>query len=151
MRFCCYGKKSYKSISFAWNDLNSALSTLTKKKPIYKKHEQRSRLILENLLHAPFTSIRPNFLKYHTGKNLELDGYNPELNVAFEYQGIQHRQFTPMFHKRYLDFDKQVQRDTWKHNKCKELGIKLLCIPDTIHFDDLDEYIKNWCQEQELI
>ena len=149
--FCCYGKKKKTKNKNIWTDMYKALSSITTRKKILKKHEQKSRVILERLLRAPFTSIRPPFLKYIHGKNLELDGYNKDLNVAFEYQGIQHRQFTPLFHKSYSDFDKQVERDTWKHQKCAEHGITLLCIPDTIHFDDLEEYITTWCKEQGLL
>ena len=149
--FCCYGKKTHKKNKNIWTDMCTALNNLNGRKRIYKKHEQRSRVILENLLKAPFTSIRPDFLKYIHGKNLELDGYNKDLNVAFEYQGIQHRQFTPLFHKSYDVFDKQIERDEWKHAKCAEYGIKLLCIPDTIHYDDLEPYITAWCREQNLI
>jgi hypothetical protein len=35
------------------------------KKPIRKKHENRCRRIMEDLFKAPFTSVRPEFLKYH--------------------------------------------------------------------------------------
>ena len=148
--FCCYGKPGTPS-AFAWNDMNTALSQLTRRKHIYKKHEQRTRTILETLFKRPFTSIRPSFLKYIHGKNLELDGYNPELNLAFEYQGIQHRQFTPLFHKTYTDFKKQVERDEWKANKCREKGIRVLYIPDTVHFDDLEKFIHDWCRNEHLI
>lgn len=148
---CCYGKKTRKKNKTLWTDMYKALTTGTNRKRIHKKHEHHSRAILERLLRVPFTSIRPDFLKYIHGKNLELDGYNTDLNVAFEYQGIQHRQFTPLFHKSYTDFDKQVARDEWKHAICRERGIRLLCIPDTVHYDDLEEYITAWCKEQRLL
>ena len=61
---------------------NKLLSKTQKKKSIPKKHEIRCRTIMEQLFKAPFVSIRPDFLKYKTGKNLELDLYNEELNLV---------------------------------------------------------------------
>ena len=148
--FCCYGKTTKKTVTFG-DMMKNIGSWKPWKKPMLKKHENRSRLVFENIFQVPFKSIRPNFLRYTTGKNLELDGYNQKLGIAFEYQGIQHRQFTPLFHKTILDFKKQLERDEWKQNKCKEKGIKLLRIPDTIKFDDLEEYIRSWVKEQRLI
>ena len=148
--FCCYGKSS-KPKPFAWDDLTFALNHMPRKKQIHKKHEEKTRAIMERVLKVPFTSVRPAFLKYIHGKNLELDGYNKDLNVAFEYQGIQHRQFTPLFHKTYTDFQKQVERDTWKADVCVKKGIKLLSIPDTVSYENLEPYIVDWCREQKLI
>jgi hypothetical protein len=63
---------------------------------------------------------RPYFLEH-----LELDVYIPELQLGFEYQGIQH--FEPVEHwggKRAL---KQVQqRDKRKNKLCNSNGIKLI-------------------------
>lgn len=148
--FCCYGKASTPR-SFAWEDLTFALNHMPKKKQIHKKHEEKSRAILERVLKAPFTSVRPAFLKYIHGKNLELDGYNANMKVAFEYQGIQHRQFTPLFHKTYTDFQKQVDRDNWKAETCAKKGIKLLSIPDTVSYENLEPFIVEWCRENDLI
>jgi hypothetical protein len=115
-----------------------------KKKSIPKKHETRCRIILENLFKSPFISIRPNFLKYpKTGKNLELDMYNEDLKLALEYDGIHHRKFTEFFHKTEQDFFDQQDRDNFKEERCKELGITLIRVPDTVKFEDLEDYIKN--------
>ena len=148
--FCCYGKASVPK-EFSWSEMFESMSQWKTRKPILKKNETRCRRILEDLFQKPFTSVRPNFLKYITGKNLELDGYNPELQIAFEYQGVQHRQFTPLFHKNYTVFTKQLERDEWKRNVCEEKGINLLRIPDTVPYDELEEYIKDWCVSQGLL
>lgn len=142
--FICYGKKTRKKSTWSWDKIKEAFSSLEgpKTKKIPKKNEQRCRLILERIFHVPFTSIRPDFLKHPvTGKNLELDGYNEQLGLAFEYNGIQHRVYHPRFHKTEEDFIKQQERDHWKRNKCKELGIRLLEIPDTIPYEKLGEFI----------
>jgi len=149
----CYGKRTKKSATWSWDDLHDAFTSFRKKPTtVPKKHEQRCRIIMENLFKAPFPSIRPDFLKYTSGKNLELDGYNEQLGIAFEYQGIQHRTFTPRFHKTKEDFKKQVQRDIYKKKICEDRGIRLLEIPDTVPYDDLQEYIisevKKWYEEK---
>ena len=151
--FVCYGKKPKKNASWSWGDMGDALNRSQKKRkrPEFKKHENRCRMIMETIFRAPFTSVRPAFLLYKNGKNLELDGYNERLQVAFEYQGIQHRTFTPHFHKTRQDFILQQERDAFKEKVCEERGIRLLKIPDTVPFDDLEAYIvsevKKWYQE----
>ena len=115
-----------------------------KKRKIPKKHETRCRIILENLFRTPFITIRPDFLKYpKTGKNLELDMFNENLMLALEYDGVHHRKYTEFFHKSEQDFIDQKDRDHFKEERCKELGITLIRVPDTVKYDDLEEYIKN--------
>lgn len=98
----------------------------------YKKTENTFREIVEQLFGCTFQSCRPDFLRNPmTGKNLELDMYNDRLKLAFEYQGIQHRKFTPLFHKSVYDFQYQLWKDQLKKNLCKKAGIRLICISDT--------------------
>src|SRR5579872_232821 len=110
------------------------------KKWIWKgKSENKCKMILEKYFNKPFEKIRPNFLKYKTGNNLELDMYNDELKVACEYNGIQHSKFSPFFHKNYQDFINQQERDNFKKKKCEEMGIKLIIVPHNII--DLESFI----------
>jgi cell division protein FtsI/penicillin-binding protein 2 len=120
------------------------------KKSIPKKHEIRCRIIMEQLFKAPFVSLRPDFLKYKTGKNLELDVFNADLMIALEYDGVHHRKFTEFFHKSEQDFIEQQERDRFKEEKCKELGITLIRVPDTVKFDNLEDYIKNELDKREI-
>ena len=64
------------------------------------------------------------------------------MQLAFEYQGAQHRKFIPMFHKTYRDFTKQQERDAFKKRRCQELGIRVIEIPDTVLYDDLEQFIR---------
>ena len=126
------------------NNFVKNTKSVKKRKSIPKKHETRCRIILENLFKSPFISIRPDFLKYpKTGKNLELDMYNEDLKLALEYDGVHHRKFTEFFHKTEQDFFNQQDRDQFKEERCRELGIILIRVPDTVKYDDLEEYIKN--------
>lgn len=113
-----------------------------KRKRVPKKYETECRRIVESIFNTPFSSIRPSFLKNpKTGKNLELDMYSPHLKLAIEYQGVQHRRYTPFFHRAYSDYLDQVERDTYKKKRCEEEGIDLICVPDTIKYENLREYI----------
>lgn len=106
------------------------------------KHENECRRILTKLYNKAFVSIRPDWLKNpKTGKNLELDCYNEEIKLALEYNGRQHRVYTPFFHKRYEDFLLQVEHDEFKKQRCKELNIDLISVPDTVKFKNLENYI----------
>lgn len=115
---------------------------ILKKNKCKKSHEKKCREIVEKLFNSPFPSIRPYFLKNKfTNKNLELDMYNLDLNLAIEYSGIQHSKYTPYFHKSYTDFLLQKERDDMKKQMCRERKITLIVIPHTVKFDDLERYI----------
>ena len=87
--------------------------------------------IVKNLYpNNEWKKVRPDFLKYNKGANLELDLYCSELKLAFEYDGIQHREYVPHFHKTEEEFKELQKRDIWKDARCKEQGIRLIRIPD---------------------
>jgi len=112
-----------------------------KTKGVYK-NEEKCREIVESIYNLPFKKVRPNFLKNpKTGRNLELDMYNDQLKIAIEYNGIQHRTYAPYFHKSYDDYLGQVDRDNLKKQKCKENGVTLICVPDTVRYEELQSYI----------
>lgn len=100
--------------------------------------ESYTRFLLEEMLQCKFPSVYPNWLK-----GLELDGYNEELKIAFEYQGIQHKKYTPHFHDKGIsEFNSQQKRDKFKRKKCKDYGVKLIEIDDeTINKLNLQEYL----------
>jgi hypothetical protein len=89
------------------------------------RSEQLCRGIFEEHYNAKFPNKKPKFLK-----GLELDGYNEELNIAFEYNGRQHYKYIPYFHKNgEQDFIEQQERDRRKYRICAKKNIKLILIP----------------------
>jgi len=93
------------------------------------KGESITRLLFERMFGKPFIKERPEWLKEKRGRALELDGFNQELKLAFEYQGVQHYKYIPRFHKDLEDFEKQKYRDQLKLEICKQKGVTLLQIP----------------------
>lgn len=62
---------------------------------------------------------RTQILNTITGKYLELDIYIPELQKAIEYNGTY-----------WHSFPEKIQRDRFKIEECKRLGIELLIIEE---------------------
>jgi hypothetical protein len=102
--------------------------------------EEITRTWFEDRFGVPFNSVRPDWLvNIETGRNLELDGYNEELALAFEVQGRQHYEYVPHFHKNGVtDLQKQLKHDKQKLLACEKRGIRLVIVPplsgeDAIH------------------
>ncbi len=52
--------------------------------------ERLCRYVFQQLTEYEFKNVRPDWLLSSTGTKLELDGYCPELKLAFEHHGQQH-------------------------------------------------------------
>lgn len=99
------------------------------------KNEERCRFILEQL--TGFI-----FLKTRTTINGELDGFCKHLNLAFEYQGIQHFKDVPFFRNNLEDIQ---SRDRVKRKECKQKNIYLIEIPyfvAELGAEKLEQYIR---------
>lgn len=93
------------------------------------------------LFDKEFKKIRPVWLKSKSGYRLELDMYNKELGLAVEYNGIQHYKYLDYFHKTEEEFEKRLDDDKIKIQKCEEHNIKLIVIPYTVTCDKICKYI----------
>jgi hypothetical protein len=102
--------------------------------------ERTCRKIFEFIYKKPFSKKRPEWLQGSTGR-LELDGYCEELNLAFEYNGQQHYERVPYWHKTEAAFERGKTRDAEKKKLCRENNVELVVIPYTIPYDKLYEYI----------
>lgn len=94
--------------------------------------EHFTRDLLDEITTVRFTKARPLFLQ-----GLELDGYNEEHKIAFEYNGKQHYEHVPFLHKTVKDFEAQRQRDERKRRLCTEHT------HTHRNTDDLEEFLQN--------
>lgn len=113
------------------------------------KREEICRNILEYYFEKKFPKKRPKWLINSKGNIMELDGYNEELEIAFEHQGIQHYKKAEFFN-REKDFASQIISDREKRKRCFDKGIVLLEIPYFIPIEELERYILNTCDEMSL-
>jgi len=91
--------------------------------------EEFCRKVFEEKYKKSFPKNRPDWLKNpKTKRFLELDGFNEELKIAFEYDGSQHFEFPNCFHKDEQAFKDQQERDKLKDVLCKQNSIKLIRI-----------------------
>lgn len=99
------------------------------------KSESECIIIMEKVSGYKFDKIKPKFLN-----GMELDGYNFELNLAIEYNGKQHYDYIPHFHRNgQIDLIKQQERDNLKAELCKENNIYLIVVPYWI--EDIDDFL----------
>lgn len=100
--------------------------------------EKECRDIFEKLLGVKFDCVWPEFLRNpDTNRRLQLDGYNEELNLAFEYDGRLH--YVGYYGKDVLVGQKN--RDRLKEQLCKKEGVVLIRVP---YFEkNKEEYIKD--------
>ena len=96
------------------------------------KAESEVRAILERLTGWKFLRCRPEFLRGRNGYKLELDGYNEEHAIAFEYQGQDH--YKPNWRRKdkiaaLESLAATKKRDHRKRVTCKRKGIFLIVVP----------------------
>ena len=80
------------------------------------KGERIVRAIFETTFGGKFPKSKPGWLVSKKGRKLELDGYDQELKIAFEYQGPHH----------YSDDDYVKARDAIKRQACAERHVRLI-------------------------
>ena len=109
--------------------------------------EEYCRFVLEYFFDVKFKKIRPQWLKTKNNTLLELDGYNEELKIAFEYNGLQHYENVPFFFKTEEEFKKRQEDDEYKMKVCGKEKVNLIVIPYDVHQNDIPRYIYNKCKD----
>lgn len=103
--------------------------------------EEITRKMLEYMLEEKFIKIRPKWLKGVCDLPLELDGYCKKINVAFEYNGIQHYRFIKRFHKTMIGFNHRKKNDEMKKKLCEKNKVYLIIVPYTIKFKNIQQFL----------
>ena len=110
--------------------------------------ENLCRKIIEELTGKPFMKVRPPWLKNPITKTfLELDIYNSDLDLAIEYNGIQHKKYVKHFHKSKEAFYNMQYRDWIKKELCKQHGTYLIIVENDIKLKDIEGFIRNEYQK----
>lgn len=66
-----------------------------------RKSENEVRKVFERIFNRKFKTTRPKWLNYK-GNRLEIDGFNKEFNIGFEYQGEYHYEEIEKILKYYI-------------------------------------------------
>jgi thiol-disulfide isomerase/thioredoxin len=101
------------------------------------RSEEICRNIISKMFGWLFVKCRPDFLMSDKGRNLELDGFCEELNLAFEYHGAQH--FEPVeYFGGQKTFEAIQKRDKLKLELCAKAGVRVIVVPTfPANFDKL--------------
>lgn len=133
-----------------WSLLNS--NNTTKQRAKESSGERECRRIAEKLTGYAFPKQRPSFLKnVITDSKLELDCYCSQLNVAIEYNGRQHYDYTPHFHSSKDAYYNTRYRDDMKSRLCKENGVNLIIVPYTVPINKIESYLYDKFKEMKII
>lgn len=135
-------KKRYGSVSVGeWCPVCSKFNHLS---------ENICREIFKKIFKAKFPTIKPHWLKNTNNNLMELDGYNEELQIAFEYQGEQHYQLKSNFWNNAVDLIKRQDSDKLKAELCKENEIKLFIIKYDIPYEQIPQEVKKQAIELKI-
>ena len=118
-------KRSWRSFS-TYRIYNCPVCTNT-----HNYWENQVREIFESRLQRKFNNVRPDFLiNPYTNRRLELDGYCPELQLAFEFDGSIH--WTKRSNENVDDFKYRMFRDRIKDSLCYKNGVHLIRLSNKV-------------------
>ena len=105
--------------------------------------ERFCRVAFEAIFGQNFPSGFYDWLRNpETRRPMELDGYNEQLRIAFEHQGVYHEKDFQI--TKTSDNFAQIERDRIKRDICEERGIVLIEIPEVprkLKLEDLTKFI----------
>lgn len=106
----------------------------------YTKNTSIGELIVKEVLDELGIKYQRQFKIFTGSKNFQrLDFYLPDFGVAVEYNGIQHYQVTPFFHRKneVSSLQYQQEKDLMKLRHCQKHGIRIIYIDG-----------RNWSQKR---
>ncbi len=118
------------------------------------RYEEICRWYFEKIFKQKFHKIKlSKLITYYNGQ-MHLDGFaivkiaENQINLAFEFNGIQHDEFPNFFHKTFQDFLERGKYDQEKKDLCENNGIMLIIFPQKIdmkmnHPEIIQGYIIN--------
>jgi len=106
--------------------------------------ERFCRAMFERIFDAPFGKARPKWLLNERKRRMELDGFNQQLGVAFEFQGPQHYTEIEHFHRKG-SLERRARDDATKRVLCKAHKVSLIEVPHTVKYEDVQQYIHGQC------
>ncbi|NVM28146.1 MAG: hypothetical protein HWN65_04830 [Candidatus Helarchaeota archaeon] len=112
--------------------------------------ERICRSLFEVIFKMKFPRSHPKWLKNDRGNQMELDGYNKELALAFEYQGEQHYQYNTLFYESVCDFEQRKLDDSLKRELCNQYDVVLIEIPHIIRYEEMYNFIIEKCKEEKV-
>ena len=111
--------------------------------------EEICRLSFETIFKHPFPKCRPDWLLNERGNRMELDGYNENLKLAFEYNGEQH--YKENFFSQNMSLQRRIKNDELKINLCKKNGILLITFSPEDDLSKISEKIKKSSHNKKAI
>ncbi len=116
-------------------------------------HQEITREYFRLIFNHEFPLYPPDsldWLKNNEGYGMELDGYCEELNLAFEYHGIQHYKVVKHFQMTQEDLLVRQANDSLKRELCQKKGVQLIEIPYWIELSNIQDFILSECRKQQI-
>lgn len=112
--------------------------------------ESLCRTTFEQIFNKPFKKFRPKWLRNKANNIMELDGYNKDLKLGFEYNGEQHYRSTSLYSKSKKELKLRRINDKLKVLLCEKKGINLIVINYKQNIIKLPSLIKKECKKFDL-
>lgn len=117
--------------------------------------EERCRQCIEFIFEQEFPNVWGIIKNPKTNRNMQFDGYNENLKMAFEYQGQQHYSWEnsrgKTEEKKKQNFIKNLKNDEIKFSLCKKENIQLLKIKYFENYKEDKQYLEHIIKELKLL
>lgn len=105
------------------------------------KSEEIARVTFKQIFGGDFRKARPDWLRNSRGFQMELDGYEDDLKLAFEYQGRQHFEDKGIYSSKHK-LKQRIEDDVQKAKLCFEHGITLIELTWEMEYEDFPASIR---------